>query len=242
MPLLKINESDLAQPIEFRGIQDRVQSLLFYPDDPQARAQYVASRVLEFARRLADEIGPGTTLTITAPPNIWLSDPAKLAAEALAPAVRRPEKAEAFDVSPQGLAGLVLLQAFSSHERGDPDVSLTKCIEAVVQILRTRQATLGSTKSNIKDVWHKYRPVAHIAAAFIVGFKRNNGSHWFNDPLQFVEFLRVANTMKTRGEAIRHKQAVDSILVPGEGWEFVISPSTVLHRTGSKISEPGSIF
>ena len=239
MPLFKIRESDLVQPVEFRGVQDSIQALLFFPDDPQARAQYLASRVYELGRHLADEMGPGATLTVTVPPSIWLSDPSKSAAEALKPVVRRPEKAEPFDFSPQGVAGLVLLQAFSFQDRGEHDISLTRCIEATVQIFKARQVTLGATSANVKDIWHRYRSVAHIAAALIIAHKKHGGSHWFNDPLQIVEFVRVANTLKARGEAIRHKQAAEPILIPGEGWEFVIAPCAVLARTGSRISEPG---
>ncbi len=242
MPLLKIRESDLVQPVEFRRVQDMVQCLLFFPDDIEARSQYLASRLYEFARLVAHEMGPEATVTFTAPPNVWPADPARMASEALTPAIRRPEKAEPFNVSPQGVAGLVLLQAFSFQDRGDQEISLTKCIDSLVQIFRVRQATLGSTKQNIKEVWHKYRSVSHIAAAMIVGYKKFDGGAWINDPFRFVEFIRTSNTMKARGEAIRHKQAAEAILPPGEGWEFVISPCAVLSRTGSKISQPGSIF
>ena len=241
MPIFKINETDLVEPIKFFELRQSILSIVLFPRDDRARNQYRASEVVGLGHEAARIAGPEANITVTLPQGMFVTDPDILSASALRPAARRPEKAERLEISAPGLAGSILLQAFLLDDRGTSDVSLTKSIEAQIDLMRSKaRITLGSTVPNLTAVWNQYRPVAHISAAMVSLYLRNKDSSWFNDQIQFVDFLRLANSMRVRGQALRHKKAAEPILHRDEGYEFSIVPCAILRRTtGSNILEPG---
>jgi hypothetical protein len=229
MPIMDLLPLDFEEPhIRFTPI--KVLAYMLFPSDDEARNDFLKGSLLDAGATLAKAYGVSLSIDQSAVDVLTSrKNPLAMIEAATKYVIRGAAKAPGTPRRIAGtLAGESLLMAIANVQNEPGSVSLNWVLDRASSNYRGAQRT---RPSDLKTVWHEYRAAAHLWAAALywnIVTETPDGKAALGvsgvlvphgrEPLK--AFLALAETLRIKGEGIKHKNAKDAFLPAGITWRL----------------------
>lgn len=203
----------------------KVASIMFHPNDAAARKTFIASALVDMARRQRTAgYLPHDTLIHLPSEDISILGIERLLDEAMPLALEfKVSKDKAKDGSGYTgnvIAAAILARAIAASEQGNDELGIAQIISDQGEEYR-REGVKGVGRDNLTKVWQEYRASAHIALAC---FEMGSGHRMLEDPAALFKWVARSEDLLKAGNAIGNRFA-ERILPEGECWSLLWRPS-----------------
>ncbi len=222
MPIMSIVPLDFEEP-HVRFLPLKIWAYMLFPSATAERDRFLTSALLETASGFAKAFNVGVEI---APSALGLlqkkGDVLMMADAAMQPVISGAAKSpNTVERSAGELAGELLLMAIAHDLENPGSVSLNGVLAFASDYFKRSKKT---RPKDLKRVWHEYRPCAHLWAALLqwkeLHKSSENGRLIPNDGKTLHSFLAFAESLRIKGEAIKHKQAREAFLPDGVAWRL----------------------
>lgn len=233
MPLLDLSSEDFAgNPLQRRFAPMKVMAVMMHPENATARDRLLVSIGFRGAASWANQLRVGLTVAPDATDLfVQVSDPNELIDQALQPVITGFKGlGDGPSFSGGHLAGAILLKVLHLHQQDATHASLELARTEISNELQALKAKRVRPK-DLKLPWNAFRSASHLWAAYIrwqvVSEQKEAreigitvGSLIPTEPVAFKAFLALAETLRERGERIKHKNAATPILKAEQMWRL----------------------
>jgi hypothetical protein len=217
MPIMSIVPLDFEEP-HVRFLPVKIWAYMLFPSAGAERDRFLTSSLFEIASGFAKAFNMGVEI---APSALALlqekGDVLMMAEAAMQPVISGAAKSpNAVERSAGELSGELLLMAIAHDLENPGSVSLNAVLAFASDYFKRSKKT---RPKDLKRVWHEYRPCAHLWAALLHWKELNGGAQLIpTDGITLHSFLALAEVLRFKGEALKHKQAREALLPDGIAW------------------------
>ena len=205
---LDLREDCLAAPT--RWDLAVIEARMLWPHDPDMRGRYLSAVSVKVAVSTIGRV-PLQEPTPPTPAEVREFGEAMLSAPRVEDFTKAGVRARKHGV----VAGMILYEAVGRHDIGSENTEMSVIKSALVALLGPEQRLSQKTIDN--TVWPRYRPVAHLWAAFIDRSLETNSNTLPCRGRDLPLFLATAEAYRRRGETIRSTpKSPNTVLRPGE--------------------------
>jgi hypothetical protein len=245
---MNLSPDDFDEP-HVRLLPCKIFSYMLFPSNEVRRNLFINSALFDAAAAVAVAANVSMEIRPSALNHFrQKTDIQAMAEAAVEPVIYGAVKApDAPERAAGELVGELLLMAIS-HELQEPgSVSLNNVLDYASKYFRptSKRIAQKTRPTDLKKIWHEHRPAAHLWAAFL-SWNAEKKTEWGKSALgdderllpaggeHLCSFLALSETLRMKGEAIKHKNATAAFLPAEVAWR---PPGNLL---ASRVAELGS--
>jgi hypothetical protein len=233
---LSPNDFEENSPLQQKFAPIKVIAAMLYPTKDAARQRFLVSVGFRAAGVLAEKSGGLNISTSAASLLGEIGDIYEMIDQATQPVIYGVRGlADGPNLTAGTISGRILLAVLALNDKDPAHATLDKAREEVSRQIREAwknpQPAKKARPQDLKKHWSSYKSVAHLWAAYL--FWKEAASHGDGQAMgmetngvvpsgsqQLMAFLALAETIRERGERIKHKNAPHPILKPNEMWRL----------------------
>ena len=216
MPIMDLVQLDFVEP-HVGFLPKKLWAYLLFPSADAERGRFLSAALFETTSALAKAVNAGIEIKSSALDLLQRKgDFLAMADAAMRPVISGAVgKTGAVERSAGELSGELLLMAIAHDSQEPGSVSLGNVLRYASDYFKDLKKT---RPADLKKVWHAFRPSAHLWAALIQSKELNQspqkGARRLipTDGDGLCLFLAFAESLRIKGEAIKHKQAREALL------------------------------
>lgn len=239
LPVVNVEMANLATLEGYAGEVYKVAAVMLHPNDRVAQSSFVMSATVDLVERIvADIVPPPRVLISNKPREVEIRPPERIVREAMVQRLHRKGEKGGTDAdgpfSGPSVAAVILARAFKMAHSGYPELGIMQVIAEQGEAYRA-QGVVGAGRDRLTEIWAEYRPVAHIAAAFMSIKNRS-----LKDRRTFFDWIgRAADILKDGGQL--GSRFAEPILPLEECWRIAITPTAIGRGAPGKSRDSDSV-